>query len=288
MVYHGWAHAERWCFCVDEAARNMMIELRIKWDGPVQGLAEHRLSVALFSAPLRKLLSAVRRTASNMLREAGNRRETDTGRLAAEADQIDIEIMSLLEGSSGVASMVSVQIPPGQMGLWPKGLAEDATDRLLLDIERESRGIRRNQRARDYLESLPQLLTSHDYWLIVDGDERRHVHIGELSLSTVFDEAPYLMEFAGRIIGVGFSPGPHFVRLKLPDGSDVTLNCDADHVSQALEMHSSDGDVRVLALFSEGTKRLLRIQLSHERRLRLAETEWVFDRWSGVLSRLAQ
>jgi hypothetical protein len=264
-----------------------MIELRIRWDGPVNGLDEHRLSVALFSIPLRKLLTAIRRTASNMLRESANRKETEFGRFAAEADQIDLEIFSLVDGSGGVASVVSVQVPSGQMGLWPDGLAEDALDRVLIDLDRESRGIRRNARARDFLESLPPSLTSQDYWLYVDGTERRHVQLGRVSLVTELSAVPYLVEITGRVISVGFAPGPNFVRLKASeDGSEITFHCSKEDVFRALEIHETD--VRVLGLVRDGTKRLLRIQAIHEPRVRLNEKTWIFERWDGVLGRLAQ
>lgn len=271
----------------DEKPKSM-IELRIRWDGPVQGLDEHRLSVGLFAVPLRRLLTAVRRTASNMLREAGHRRETETGRFAAEADQIDIEIASLIEGSGGIAGIVSVQVPPGQMGLWPEGLAADAMDRVLLDIERESRGIRRSTRVRDYLESLPPVLTAQEYWLFVDGTEKQHITLGAISLTTELNAIPYLMELRGPVIGVGFAPGPSFVRVKASeDGSEVTFACEKEHVESALELHAQ-GEVRVLGLVRDGNKRLLRIQAVNEPRVRLDEKTWIFERWNGVLARLAQ
>jgi hypothetical protein len=264
-----------------------MIELKIQWDGPVQGLAEHRLSVGLFAIPLKKLLTAVRRTASNILRQAGDQKEIEKGRFFAEADQIDIEISSLVEGSSGIMSTVSVQIPPGQILLWPEGLAEDSLERLLVDVERESRGIRRNSRAREYLESLPPVLTSQDYWMFVDGAERRHVHLGAVDLATELNTVPYLIEVTGRVIGVGFSPGPNFVRLKdSQDGNDITLSCGFDDVFRALEMR--DADVRVLGLVHAGNKKLLRIQAQFEPRIRLDENTWIFERWGNVLARLAQ
>jgi hypothetical protein len=264
-----------------------MVELRIKWDGPLPGLSEHRLSVAAFAIPLRKLLTAIRRTANNMLREADQRKATDVGRFAAEADRIDLQIASVLEGSSGVQSVVSVEIPPGQMGFWPEGLAEDAVDRLLSDIDRESRGIRRNSRARNYLEALPPALTSQDYWLYVDGDERRHVHLSSVALPTDLNSVPFLVEFVGRVISVGFPPGRSFVRIQtLKDGSEVTFSCSQDEVSAALELHA--GDVRVMGLVRDDVKRLLRIQAVHQPRVKLDEKSWVFDSWHSVLERLAK
>src|SRR5579871_4698495 len=117
--------AQKVCACMTVRPQPM-IELKIKWDGPDISLLEKRLSVALFAGPLQKLLASVRRTASNILREAVNRKETDTGRLASEADRIDIHIADVLHESSGIQSIVSVQAPPGpQITMFAEKLAED-------------------------------------------------------------------------------------------------------------------------------------------------------------------
>jgi hypothetical protein len=265
-----------------------MIELKVRWDGPVDGLSEHRLSIGAFGSPLQKLLAAVRRTASNMLREATDRKETDTGRFFSEADQIDIQLTAITEGSTGVMSVVSVQVPPGQQSLWPEGLAEDAVDRVVQFIDYESRGNRRSKRVLEYLESLPPL-TAHDYWLYIDGTLRREAHLGPLSLPTELDAVPYLVQVSGQVISVGFSPGPNFVRIKTSDGSDSnTFYCTPEHVNKALEMHAEGAEVRILAIVRGSGKRLLRIQFSREQHVRLSEDTWIFERWHNVLSRLAQ
>lgn len=265
-----------------------MIELRIKWDGPVDGLGDQRLSLSAFGTPLSNLLIAVRRTASNMLREAMQRKETYIGRFAAQADQIDIQIAKIGGGSLDLENIITVQPFPGQAALWPEGLAEDALDRVLSDIERESKGVRRNGAVLDYLQSLPSALVSQDYWLYVDRQLKKHVRIGSLSLDTDLQFLPYLSEMTGYVIGVGFEPGRNFVRVKASDnsGSEITLSATPRDVDQALEMRSDA--VRVLALVQEHTKRLLRIQRHDEPYVKLNEDLWIFKKWQTVLARLAQ
>ena len=96
-----------------------------------------------------------------------------------EADLIDIQIAEIFESSLGVGNYIDVQVPPGQMSLLPEQLAEDAMDRFLEDMEMESRGVRRNKTARRFLSSLPPGLTHQEYKLLVNGDERRKVELGE-------------------------------------------------------------------------------------------------------------
>ena len=265
-----------------------MIELEIEWDGNVNGLAEHRLSVAAFGKPLHLFLAALRRKASNMLRESISRKETNVGRLAAEADQIDIEIGAIRQGSSGVNGLISVQLPPGQQPLWPEGLAADAIGRLIDDIEAESRGVRRNERVRKYLGALHPGITKQYYALRVDGTVEKELTLGSVAITPDLGSLPYLVEHRGRVVGVGFDPGRHFVRIKTSnvDNSEVTLSATQAQVERALEVRGED--VRILALSSANGKKLLRIQVSNEPPIRLDVQAYVFDKWSETLERLSR
>ncbi len=265
-----------------------MIRLNIKWSGNVPGIAEHRLSVQHFGTPLRHLLMAVRRTANNILRQAYLRKESDLGRLASEADLIDLQIAGVYESSLGVGSIVDVQMPPGQMPLMPEQLAGDALDRFLADMEKESNGVRRNNGARRFLLSLPPGLTSQEYRLYINDEERRVVTLGELSIPVSVDSLPFLLELTGDVIGVGFDPGRHVVRIKASDvsGSETTFQATAEQVNLALEYR--DSPVRVLALSGMGTKRLLRIQRDDEPRVRLDRDDYVFKKWDPALAELAR
>jgi len=266
-----------------------MIELKILWDGDVPGIAEHRLSVANFGLPLRHLLMAVRRTANNIIREAHDRKTTNVGRFVEEAGGIDIHIASIIGSSVGVESIVSVQVPVDQSVLWPEGLAEDSIDRVLSDIERESKGSYRNPRIRDYFHALPPGLTKQDYYLVVDGQIKREVHLGTLELSVELEALPYLLEVEGRVIGVGFEPGKNFVRIKSSSasGTEMTLTATPEQVITALEIRGEE--VRILGLvFELGRKKLLRIQPLSDARVRLNSERYVFGKWDKLLGRLAQ
>lgn len=264
-----------------------MIELNITYEGNVPGLAEHRLSIGQFGVPLRHLLFAVRRAANNMLRDAADRGEAKSGRLAAEADQIDIQIRSVREGSTDLDTCIAVVDPHDdpQMALWPEGLAEDAVSRVLDAIEKESKGVPRNSRVREYLRTLPFGLTRQYYALRVDGELRREVEVLAVRLPTEVDELPQLIEVVGKVVGVGFEPGRNFVRVKSSDASssEITLNATATQVDRALEIR--EADVRVLAL--EPTSRLLRIERETDHRARLDVDAFVFAKWRNVLERLA-
>lgn len=265
-----------------------MIDLEIRFDGNVPGLAEHRLSIGSFAKPLKLLLTAARRTANNMIRESGERKEAGVGRLLAEADQIDIQIASLSEGST-IPSCVVTAIPAlsQQSNLYAETLAEDAIDRLLSHIERESEGIPRSKWVREYLRELPFGLTSQDYILRVDGIVKREVHVGLMSISSLLTETPYLKQIVGKVIGVGFEPGRHVVKIKSSDadGAETTLTATKKQVDTALEIRSSQ--VRIVAVVSAGTQRLLRIQEARETPVKLQDSH-IFVKWEELLGRLAQ
>jgi len=268
----------------DNGNSQAMIQLKIKWDGPVDGLEHHRLSVALFGRPLQLLLAAVRRTATNKLRQARSHTRAEVGRFRAEAEHIDIQIEKIVEASTGIEGVVTVRVPEGQQLFWPEGLAEEAIEESLIDLEKESRGIQRNGPIRRYLRSLPQTLTSQDYWLTVNGAAKKF-HIGEVDIGKEWEPAPHLIEVRGQIIGVGFEPGRPFVRIK-QDDSEVSLWSNTANVDVALQ--SRGREVRALAVVRTSGKHLLRIQLETAEPVRLNEDEWVFGKWSNVLARLAQ
>ena len=124
----------------------MSVELKIKWDGVTPGLPEHRLSIGSFGLPLHNLLRSIRRTASNIVRDAIDMREASVGRFATDAERIDIEVHSLVTSCGGIQGVVTMQHPPpGMQFPIPTDLTEQATDRVLEDIEKESRGVLRQQ-----------------------------------------------------------------------------------------------------------------------------------------------
>ena len=108
----------------------MSVELKIKWEGSVAGLAEHRLSVGSFGLPLYHLLMAIRRRASNIIRNAVDMEAVTVGRFPSAADRIDIEVQSLLASSGGIQSLVQMRQPElgVQIPMMFVDLPEQATD----------------------------------------------------------------------------------------------------------------------------------------------------------------
>lgn len=266
----------------------MSVELKIKWDGEDPGLPEHRLSIGSFGLPLHNLLTAIRRTASNIVRDAVAMPEASVGRFASEAERIDIEIKSLVTSSGGIQGVVTMQHPPPGMQI-PfsfEDLTEQATNRVLEDIDRERDGVLRNKSVRKYLESLPEGITKQEYTLSVDEEVKRHVVFENVSLPQPVTELPYLAEVIGNVIGVGFEPGRNWVRIMGQDG-EVSISAQAESVEGALEMRNSE--VRLLYVFLPGGHRkLLRLDRPSMTRVSLNVDEFVFKKWHSVLEGLAQ
>ena len=262
-------------------------ELRIKWEGAVAGLMEHRLSLGSFGLPLHYLLMAIRRKASNIIRDALAREAVSVGRFASEANRIDIEVQSLLASSSGIQGLVQMQLPPPgmQIPLMFDNLPAQATDQILEAIDKESHGVLIDESVRKYLNSLPKAITHQEYTLTTNGVEKRRVSLTEVSLPELVSELPYLSEIIGKVIGVGFEPGGNWVRIRGGDG-DVTVQSDSDAVNRALEMR--DTDVRVLYVAKGDQRRLLRMDDPSQPSPRLDVDEHVFNKWHSVIEALAQ
>lgn len=265
----------------------MSTELRIKWEGVVEGLTEHRLSIGSFGLPLCNLLTAIRRKANNIIRDAMARESVSVGRFTSEASRIDIEVQSLLASSSGIQSLVRMHPPsPGmQMPLIFDNLPEQATDQVLEAIDKESRGVLADEAARKYLESLPSEITNQEYTLTTNGVVKRQVALTHVSLPELVTDLPYLSETVGKVIGVGFEPGRHWVRIRGQEG-EVTLQSDPGAVKKALELR--DTDVRILYVATDDQRRLLRMDDPSEPRPCLDADEHVFDKWRSVIEALAQ
>jgi hypothetical protein len=139
----------------------MASQLRIRFDGEVPGLAEHRLSLAGFGKPLAVLLQALRRIATQM---AGNAEGAELpkrgGRFANLAKQLDIEITSIEGNSSGIDAVITFAFPPDEFPLL-LDLGDRATIELLDSIDSESKGVPRNWAVRNYLTSLPEAFISN-------------------------------------------------------------------------------------------------------------------------------
>lgn len=257
-------------------------ELEIIWDGPVKGLAEHRISLAKFAVALDLLMKAARRIASQKLQDALE--PTSTGRLAAASTNLDIEITGVKGNSSGFSTVITFEVPDssGQELLFNQ-LPELVGLELLESIESEAKGTLRNTAVRKYLGALPRELTRQNYNLHENGRAIREVNLSTVSLANIPDTLPAFISQHGRIAGVGFDPRWE-VRVRGEGGAQVTALATEKQVNMALKMRSQEVDV--LAVSSAAGNRLVVIENDEMRKKRPTLDE-LFDKWEETFRALA-
>jgi hypothetical protein len=264
----------------------MPIELKIVWDGDVPGLDKHRLSLGAFGEPLTTLLQALRRIASNIVGNAIEDQPAEVGRLASEARQLDIEITNLAQSSSGVDCEIAVRTPPRETIPMFQYLPRMAGMELLEAIDSERNGTPKHAQVRKYLRTLPFGLVRQLYLLRENGAEIKKVEFGSMVLAEPNLKAPHLTELRGYVIGVGFEPGRNEIRIKTETSPNLVFSATPQQVEKALSLR--EGQVKILAVAQDDRSRLLRIQEGRYPWPRASRDEAVFDKWNGLLTRLAQ
>jgi hypothetical protein len=268
--------------------KTVAAQLKIRFDGTVSGLPEHRLSLAGFGYPLALLLQALRRIATQMASNADNVEQPKKGgRFANLAKQLDIEIISIEGNSSGIDALVSFDQPIDELPLMID-LADRATIELLDSIEHESKGLPRNWAVRNYLQSLPPGVHKQFYELHDNGTSKKTVSIGDISFAELLPELPSLIELEGSVVGVGFEPGRSEVRVK-SEGTTQFLDAADQQVEKALQMRKRT--IRALGVHNGKRGRLLKIDPASTPRFKVtpeAVEEHIFRRWNGVFERLAK
>lgn len=268
----------------------MAIELRIVWDGDVPGVAEHRLSIDAFGEAINLLLGAYRRIASSMFSDAEE--YAVTGRLHTLSNWLDIEIAAIEGASTGIRAYATFhQEFQAQSSFFPTDIPERAAAELMESIEEEGNGRPRNATVRKYLAALPPGLTRQSYEVRNEQGEplRTPVVLGEMHLpAPSLVDLPYLFEFVGKVVGVGFEPGKSEVRIKTATNDSLQLSASAELVEKALTLRH--GPVRGMAVRRKDA-RLLRIDEADARPFTLTDEiseQFVFRRWDELLARLAQ
>lgn len=257
-------------------------ELKITWDGPVKGLEAHRVSLSSFGPALALLVAAARRIASNTITNAVE--PAESGRLAAAAKNLDIEISGVIEGSGGFDALLTFEAPNTLQAEMFNQFAESVGIELLESIRAESEGKQRNAAVRKYLQALPQELTRQEYNLHEAGRSIRDVRIGKMDLPKLLAEPlPSLVETKGRITGVGFDPRWE-VKVKGEGVNQVTAMATENQVNKALEMRTRD--VRALVVSSATGNRLLVIE-DEEMQKNRPTLDQIFDRWDATFRTLA-
>jgi hypothetical protein len=257
-------------------------ELKITWDGPIKGLDKHRLSLNAFSLALVQLVAAARRIASNLATNAAE--PSESGRLAAAARNLDIEITGIVEGSSGINALLTFEAPNTSQVEMFNAFAENVGIELLESIRAESEGKQRNAAVRKYLQALPEQLTRQEYNLCDNGRTIRDVSFGKMDLpKLMLEPLPFLIETHGKITGVGFEPRWE-VKVKGEGANQVTAMATENQVNMALDMRSRD--IRALFVSSTTGNRLLVIE-DEKMQLRRPTLDQIFDRWDETFRALA-
>jgi hypothetical protein len=265
----------------------MVSELKITWDGTVPGLSEHRISIDAFGNALPLLLIALRRIAHQMVSEATEGDRMPRGRLANAAKNLDIEIGSVKQNSSGVDALITFRNPPPQIDMFAT-LAERATVGLLDAIEMESSGKPANASVRNYLRALPEGMNRQLYEFFEDGTIRKRAEVGKLILAELPPDLPLLRTIEANIIGVGFEPGRNEVRVRTDTNPFMTLAAASEDVDKSLQMRHE----KVRAILVEAKKsRLIGIRRASDPKFQFnAETarKHIFEKWGNVLKALAK
>lgn len=266
----------------------MASELKIVWDGTVPGLAQHRLSVGSFGIPLQLLLGALRRIASNLVSNAADS-AAETGRLANVAKSIDIEIVNVVQGSSGVAAVLSFAEVQPQFEIFGD-LPERAATELLDAIDKESKGHPTNAPVRKYLRSLPDGTRRQVYELLEGGQTKKKTEVGEVKLTELPAELPFLRTLEGNIVGVGFEPGRNEVRVRTDAFVSLSITAKAAEVERALELRKEK--IRTVTVHASGKlPRLVALKRAADPRFKFdpdSAKKHIFSRWDNVLKRLAK
>jgi hypothetical protein len=262
-------------------------QLRIRWDGDVKGLAEHRISLAAFGQPLAYLLQALRRIATQMVSTAVDAEHPKFGRFTNQARQLDIELVKMEEGSGGFDALVSFSQPPDELPLfW--NVPERATIELLDSIDQERQRVPRNSAVRRYLGSLPREVHKQLYEFHENGTVKKRVEFGDIEVAEIPADLPSLVQYEGSIVGVGFEPGRSEVRVK-SDAGIPSLDATDEQVETALQMRRAK--VRVLGVNDGKRSRLLRMARARDPQFKVtpeAIEEYIYKKWAGVFARLSK
>jgi hypothetical protein len=262
-------------------------QLRIRWDGDVKGLAEHRISLAAFGQPLAYLLQALRRIATQMVSTAVDAEHPKFGRFSNQARQLDIELVKMEEGSGGFDALVSFSQPPEELQLfWD--VPERATIELLESIDQERQRIPRNSAVRRYLGSLPREVHSQLYEFHENGHVKKRVEFGDIEVAEVPPDLPSLVQYEGSVVGVGFEPGRSEVRIK-SDAGIPSLDATEEQIEAAWQMRRSK--IRALGVHDGKRSRLLQMARVRDPKFKAtpeAIKEHIFDKWAEAFEQLSK
>lgn len=261
------------------------ITLRVRFVGDVDGLSEHRLSVARFSEPLQRLLAAYRGSASAVLR--GDDSTETASKFHVGARHLDLQIASI-SGDCVDLGFHPAASASEQPALIDGGLSADfemkAAQQLLDDLE-HGRG-----RAGVFLSRLPRGLRTHRYSIAVGGVEVRAVErVGDEENSAVAERVPpRLRSGVGVVVGVGFAPTPS-VRIRLDVGGTTSFTATDRLVDAAFALRGQTA-VAIRYVDTGEERRLLTLHGQGQQPTMNADQRkaHIVSRWRNVLVRLGE
>jgi hypothetical protein len=264
-------------------------KLMIVWDGKVPGLADHRLSLAAFGQPLKELVYAIRRVASDLEREAKGRLASGlgVGRNTKDASLLDVQVITI-RGNSPVT--VECSIVPMAQPQYPllETLSDRAMLRLLEDIEMETSGRPAHFKVRQFVKSLPEGLEAQRYTAFCTSGETRTVDVGAIRLAQEPPALAHLTEFHGGIASLNFERRTISFRTVLGDA----VNCSAtdEQISEAIKIRELPVLVLAVTDGHQQTRLLRLLTEGHERQPTSADNRLarVIQDWDPLLAILAK
>lgn len=269
----------------------MPTRLEITFEGDAPALAPHGLSIAAFASSLQLLLKAIRRIGSAILTDAaGEEYGAKGGRWARYAEGLDFVLHEVHSGSPLrlTGSVVQPELPPSTLFPNWNYFTDQIGERFITAVRREGVGQPDNFMVRRFLDSIPKEVERHIYSLTKSTGENEIARLDHPALVGAPSELPYLQELIGWVTGVGFDPGRVEVRLKF-DSQFLSFSATTDQVEKGLELREQE--VRALVVRGGQTNRLLRLERHTDPRFQLTpelQEEYLFERWDGLLKRLAQ
>lgn len=266
----------------------MGTELTITYEGDSEALRAHRLSLGEMGEALLLLLKALRRTATDMAREAGMDEVYGAkgGRFSDLARGLDLQITAIRDGCVNLDFVCVQELRASETAdMW---LTDGAVTRVLEHLEAEAKGTPRSVAVRKYLQKLPPSVTRHVYVVRKDGEVLREVTIGDVTMVEMPESLPRVLRFSGHLAKVALEPGREKISIRVSDtGRMIALDANADLIEQALELRQED----VLATVLVGkSSRLLRIDAldAPVGGVAAERLEYITTRWEGALQELAK
>jgi hypothetical protein len=263
----------------------MTAQLKIRFDGVAEGMAEHKLELGAFGAALTQLVASLRRMASAMVTEA---MEHESGRLKRGA-----ELRVFLDSLSGgcVQLNMDVTTPPIASGYNMElfnDLAARTAEKFVRALEDEGRGVARSVQARKFLSLIPPGVTSQKYEVHSDGKLLYETTLGVFKLADEMVDLPVVIKTDAKIVGIIFEPT---LEVRFDAGNGVRFACSAssEMIDKAILLHRERVTIMATLLGSKGRLLWIGIPSSIPAPMtKSARSNHVLSRWQKTLAELAK